>query len=204
MRITGIYRVTVERNNEAPRYYIGQAANIAQRWRSHLRLLRASKHWNLGMQIDFAEYGEAAFSCSTLIICSAEKSILAMFEQIAVNAHDAASLYNIRIQCVISSLGSRASPERRAKIAKAITGMKRSDETKAAISRAQAWKHTPEGKLKMSAAAKGRRHTPERRALMSQTTIFRRLPPEAYAKAQATRALKRNVLFFGSAWVLHG
>jgi group I intron endonuclease len=201
----GIYMITVRPEGGPVRYYVGQSGNIRKRLGQHFSKLRRGVHWNVGLQVDFNAYGEKAFTSSTVLICAADAEILAMYEQAVVDFHAPDSLYNIRIQCVTSGLGTQASPERKIKVAEAIRGIKRSDETKAAIRRGGAWRHTPEGRAKMSAAHKGRKATPEQRAARSAAMKLRpKLSPEAYQRGMATRLMKKAVLQKGSAWILHG
>jgi len=105
-------------------------------------------------------------------------------------------LFNIKIECVISSLGTKASPERIAKIAAAIKGIKRSPETRAKVSAAQAWKKTPEGFARMSAALKGIYPSEETRAKMSASHIGQIISEETKEKRRAT--LLANVEARGS------
>ncbi len=200
----GIYRIAINRNKLPPKFYIGQGVNISKRWASHLHLLRRGDHWNGEMQADFVKYGIKSLAFEILIVCERNAEILALYEQSAVDAHDIDTLYNLWTKCTKTGAGTTASPERKAKIAAKITGLKRSKETKEAIGRAQAWKSTPEGRAKLSAAAKKRPHimSQEERDHRSKTTHFRNMKPESYAKAAATRALNKAVLENSTAWVL--
>lgn len=58
-RISGIYCIE---NTVNGKKYIGMAANIAARWRSHKCNLRKGKHVNQHLQRAWDKYGESAFS----------------------------------------------------------------------------------------------------------------------------------------------
>jgi group I intron endonuclease len=212
----GIYRIAINRSDLPPKFYIGQGVNISKRWASHLHLLRRGDHWNGEMQSDFVKYGIKSLAFEILIVCERNAEILALYEQAAVDAHDIDTLYNLWTKCTKTGAGTPASPERKAKIAARITGLKRSRETRDAIGRAQAWKRTPEGRAKMSAvlreAAKKRPPmSEEERAYRSRTTTFRNLSPESKQKSAATREIKyacertrKAVLEKSTEWILYG
>jgi group I intron endonuclease len=204
---SGIYKISIDRGNLPRRFYIGQAVHIAKRWSAHLYLLRAKKHWNDQLQQDFDQYGENSCKFEIALICDRNSDILAMYEQALVDFFGSTNLYNLWIRCVKTGAGTPASPERKAKIAAAIRGLRRSKETKERIGRVQAWKRTPEGRAKMSvalkAAAKNRPPmSDEERAHRSATTHFRNLPPEAHKRGAATRNLNKLVVKKNSAWML--
>lgn len=204
-RECGIYRISIRLPDGSAKFYIGQTVQISVRWARHLTLLRKGSHWNKALQSDYMRCGPGAVSFEIILICQRDREILALYEQTVVDASDPNLLYNVRVKCVTSGLGTIASQERRMKVAKALTGIKRSEETRAAVGRAQAWKHTPEGRAKMSAAAKGRKATPEQKARRSEAMKLRgALPPESYQKGIATKAMNKAVLERGTAWVLHG
>jgi len=200
----GIYRIKVSRNNEPDKFYIGQTSHMRRRWVDHFRLLRLGTHWSPDLQMDFNELGQSAFRFEIVLICAKDRGILALYEQIILDSYEPTQVYNIWRLCSTSGLGTKASPERKAKIAAKITGLKRSVETKAAISRAQAWKKTPEGRLKLSAAQVNRLPMPaEERARRSLTTHFRNPSPEMHKKGGASLKLRALVLRKSTAWMLY-
>jgi group I intron endonuclease len=204
---SGIYRITIKRGDLPPRHYVGQGVCISKRWSSHLRLLRRGDHWNADFQADFAKYGIDALSFEIVVICEKRAETLALYEQLAVDAHNPDFLYNLWKKCVITGAGTPASPQRKIKVAAKLKGIKRSDETKAAVGRAQVWKRTPEGRLKLSAGQKNSSRpsmSAEERAHRSETTHFRHLSPESHRKSRAGQILRWWTLNKGSAWVLHG
>ncbi len=192
----GIYRIV----GPAGRYYIGQSVRLRKRWQHHLTFLRRGAHYNREMQSDFSSLGEQAFRFEKVLVCS--PAMLTFYEQLCVDAAEPADVYNIRRLCVTSSFGIPASPERKAKISAALSGLKKSEEHKLRWTLAGGFKHTPESRRRMAKAAKGRKHSAESRAERGRTTHFRTPNPEMHARSSATRSLKAKVLRHGSAWVL--
>lgn len=192
----GIYEIVINRVGMPTKRYIGQSKNVILRCKTHLRALQVGNHYNDHLQAAFNKYGGTSVSTRTVLVCSPDKATLAMYEQLVVDFHGKDLLYNIKIECVVSSLGTKATPERCAKIAKAITGIKRSDSTRAKISIAQAWKRTEAGKAKMSAYQSGRIPSDETRLKMSISHKGRVMSKESTAKTLATKA--RNAVERGS------
>lgn len=180
----GIYLI----KGPASRFYVGQSGKIRQRWASHLRDLRAGRHHAPAMQSDFNEYGEESFSFEVALICSHE--MLTFYEQSFVDAADPILIYNVRRLCVRSGLGVPASPERRARVAVSLTGIKRSDETRARIGAATRLRQTPEYQAKMSAAIKGFKHSPETRLKMSESKKGKKRPASVSEKRLVTMAAR--------------
>jgi group I intron endonuclease len=143
--ISGVYEIL---NTETGDRYIGSAVNIASRLRTHIACLRAGKHHSPILQRSWAKRGEAAFQCSTLLICSREN--LLMYEQIAFDSFG--PKYNI------------------AKIAGSCIGIVRSDEFKSKISAFFRGKKRPE----ISAATKGKPKGPMSDAHRRNVSLGRR------------------------------
>src|SRR5882762_7340793 len=143
MSSAGIYRIIVNRSDLLPKFYIGQASNIASRKASHLRCLRNSTHKNSKLQRAYRKYGEAAFKFETLLIC--EISSLTMYEQAVVNSYVPRTLYNLCLECVGSVLGIKRSEETKAKRAGIWKGRRHTVEARANISAAKKnWKPSPD------------------------------------------------------------
>jgi group I intron endonuclease len=188
-RVAGIYQIAIARGDKPEKFYIGQSHDIERRLREHRRALAAGAHYNLALQRAYNKYGEQALRSETLTVCAADKAELNLHEQRHVDERGAGNLFNLKLQCVVSSLGTKASAERRAKIAAALTGIKRSKETRAKVGAAQAWKKTEEGRVRLSACQQGRRPvSDETRARQSAAHMGRTVSPETTVKRNATRA----------------
>lgn len=188
-RVAGIYQITVNRGEDSPMFYIGQSYDVALRLRTHRSALDRGTHFNAGLQAAFDRYGSASVSVEMLCPCAPDKETLRAKEQEFVDAKRRDELFNVRLDCVVTGLGTKASVERKAKIAAAIKGLTRSVETRAKIGAAQAWKKTEEGRAKLSAAQKKtkKKISPETRAKLSAAHKGRKMSPEAVAKTQSTK-----------------
>lgn len=184
----GIYRITVNRGDKPAKHYIGQSIFMNQRGKHHLRELRRGKHFNIYLQKAFNEFGVEATTFSPIIVCEPKAEILQIYEQTVVDSMDPDSIFNIKLECVISSVGIPASEERKGKIAAALTGIKRSLDTRDRIAAAQAWKKTPEGRARIAAQMRGRKPSDQTRAKMS--------------KAQFEKNTGNRTLKYGTSWIL--
>lgn len=150
---TGIY--TIEHLGTGRRY-VGSAVNFANRWRSHLHLLRNGRHHSVHLQRAWDKYGEANFVFKKLIVCAKEH--LTFYEQRAMDAHNAVACgFNIRPKAE-SMLGFKHSQESIEKSRAANTGRKVAPEL---IARMTGRKLPAEVCAKMSASRKGKKKTPE-------------------------------------------
>lgn len=115
----GVYVITNSVNNK--RYY-GSSVNCLIRRRSHFGHLRRGDHNNSHLQRAWNKHGESAFSFSVVEYVPEEK--LKSTEQIYIDQNVGG--YNIEPHAEKS--GGRRSEETRSKIAKTLTGYKRSAE----------------------------------------------------------------------------
>lgn len=196
MDMAGIYRMKVERGEEPPMFYVGQAVSLGGRKAHHFRFLRNGKHKNTRLQRAFDKYGAGAFTFEILLICQRDKKILSLYEQAILDSHDPAALYNVNRECVNSRLGVHASSETRAKQSASLTGITRSLETRQRISTAkQGWEPSPEhlehlrklgqsdaNRTRMAEVARG----PARLAKIGKKKSL-----EEITRRQATRAANR-------------
>jgi group I intron endonuclease len=65
-----IYAITCIANGKC---YIGQSANINQRWKDHKSKLKRNKHYNKQLQLLYNEYGEQNITLTILEECSIEE-----------------------------------------------------------------------------------------------------------------------------------
>lgn len=193
MNASGIYRIVVERPNQPPKFYVGQASNFGKRWTAHLQALRYRKHSNRPLQNAFLKYGEETFSFQILVICERRKEILSLYEQSILDTYSPSTIYNVRRQCVDSLLGIPPSLETRAKISAALTGIKRSPEVCKKMSIAGKRRMTdPLVRAALSEITK-RQMTPERRVIISEQQKGTKRSAEAIEKtAAAHRGTKKS------------
>ena len=149
---TGIYTITSPSGR-----YVGGAMAFRKRWWSHLRLLRKNRHHSPMLQGAFNKYGENGLYFSQIIIC--EKENLTLYEQLAIDSLKPA--YNV-LKFARSSLGSKHSPETRARIGASKIGIPRPAWI---IERLRASKFgskdSPETLAKKSAGLRGLKRSPE-------------------------------------------
>lgn len=176
---SGIYSITNTANGKR---YIGSAANFAIRYRLHLSGLRRGNHHSSKLQNSWNMYGEENFSFEILIKC--EKRNLLTYEQLALDFFlpFGSDGYN-SLRIAGSSLGRKASPEARAKMALANIGRKASAEVRKKMSESAklvpaesrrrgaesrtGLKRSSEAIAKTAEAKRGTKHTPESIAKMS-------------------------------------
>lgn len=170
----GIYRITVDRGDKPPKYYIGQAVKFRPRWLKHLSTLKRGAHDNSHLQRAFDKYGPSEISFQVVLVCSADQELLALYEQLVLDSHPDEGIYNIHRECVTSPLGRVISAETRAKIAAAVTGTKWSLEAR---------------KLKSEQVKLQMAH-PDRRAAVAEAT--RRLMSDPAARARISKTLKER------------
>ncbi len=113
----GIYRIKNLINNKQ---YIGQSKNIRKRKSSNMSSLEHKNHCNPYLQRSFEKYGIQNFSFEALIYC--EKECLTKYEQFFVDSTPKKLLYNVRLECVNSPVGTFISNEVRKKLSKAFSG----------------------------------------------------------------------------------
>lgn len=120
----GIYLITCSVPDCRPRYYVGQTSCLKKRVSAHVSRLKSGKHHNRKMQGAWSKYGQAAFKFELIEEC--EPSLLDGCEQwwlAEMVGH--ASVFNIGTDPGAFMRGRSFSDEHRAKISKALTGIKR-------------------------------------------------------------------------------
>jgi group I intron endonuclease len=100
--------------------YIGQTKDLDKRRWLHYNDLRNNKHDNLHLQNSWNKYGEEFFQFKILIYC--ESFELTRYEQFFVDLYTPNVLYNIRLECVNSNLGTKRSDENKEKMSKRMLG----------------------------------------------------------------------------------
>lgn len=167
MKITGIYEIKNEFNNKR---YIGQAADMEQRFRQHKGFLRQGKHSNRYLQAAWNKHGEAAFRFRLVNICEEDK--LNILEQLWFDT--AKPEYNLNHNAA-SMRGYKHRPETLAKASAIRKGVKlgpRSPEVCAKLSAKLIGNTRGRGN-------KGRVVSDETRARMSKARTGLKLSPEA-------------------------
>ena len=176
---SGIYAIV---HLASGKRYIGSAVWFSRRWAMHRFSLRNNRHHSNKLQNAWNKYGEDAFEFRRLLIC--DRSDLLFYEQRVLDAYDAVrSGYNICLSAR-GNIGTKASPEARAKISAALTGIKRSPETRARILAAR---NTPERIAGMRKALTGRVFSEETRRKISEAITGRVLSPETRERIRQTR-----------------
>lgn len=152
---SGIYQITNRRNGNR---YIGSSYDIARRWASHRKCLRAGTHHSRYLQAAWNKDGEEAFDFSVLIYC--QESGLIPNEQEAMDLHRPA--YNMR------------------KIAGSSLGCEQSHETKQRLSaRMKALWTDPEYRERQSDSNRAKMLDPEVRAIHSSAVRTALAKPSA-------------------------
>jgi len=172
--VSGIYIIS---NTKNLKVYIGQAQNIAARWRSHKSKLKRGVHDNRHLQSAWNKYGEVTFSFRVLEYCDPEylddreQHFLNLYvgKSICYNiAKDATAPYRGRLhteetklkQSESAKLRPPKSEETRRKMSESLKGRKLlpfSDERRLNMSNARIGKHhSEETRQRMSANRKGK------------------------------------------------
>lgn len=173
MKRAGIYRI-VARFPGGAKFYFGQASNLGHRKVEHFYSLRKNTHYNVDLQAAFNDLGDLDFEI--VVICSADRSILRLYEQAFIDACDPVALINIRRKCCSSPLGTKQSAESNAKRSATLLGRKR----------------TPEEIARSASSRTGKTRTPESRERMAQAKRGRKLSPEHRIKVVAALSLSRT------------
>jgi len=134
---SGVY---VIKNVQNEKCYVGSAVNFRKRWILHKCTLRKGNHHSPHLQNAWNKYGEDAFVFEVLELTEREQAVSAEQRWMDTLSPD----YNMS-PTAGSALGTKHTPESKAKIAAAHVGKK----------------HTEATKLKVSLANKGRKHSPE-------------------------------------------
>lgn len=182
---SGVYEIV---NRENGKRYIGSAAKLACRWSEHKCNLSHGRHHSRHLQSAHDKYGLDVFSFEPIILCA--KTDLILYEQIALDALEPE--YNV-LKFARNSLGRKATPETRAKIAAKAIGRKRSRESiERGAAKMRGRKATPEqvAHLIGNKHAAGRKHTDEWKAANSLRNLGVKRPKDAAYRAKISAALK--------------
>lgn len=184
-KICGIYMIKNKINGNI---YIGQAADIYERWREHISLLRRGKHVNNHLQRAWNKYGDDNFEFSIVEECS--ENALNDREIYWITEYD--SYHNGYNQTLGGGgvRGFKHDEETKQRISESLKGenapwygKQRSEETKVKVGQAskERWSnpenhpmygkhHTEESKEKMSKSHKGKTLTDEHKAKLSKAS----------------------------------
>ncbi len=178
---SGIYQIRCLVNGKV---YIGSAVNIQERWKNHRSVLKRRMHHSSYLQNSWNKYGADQFVFEVLQLV-AEKTDLIHIEQEwldRVRPFDQTVGFNVC--CTAGSLlGTKRTPETRAKISRKSKGRTHSPETRALISAQNKGRiHGPETRAKVSLALKARIYTPEMRANISRSAKGRTPSEESRTK----------------------
>jgi group I intron endonuclease len=122
---TGIYEIV---NTVNGKRYVGSAALIKRRWKSHRTTLRGNRHHSAKLQNAWNKYGEAAFVFRVLLVCAPEN--LLMYEQISFDALKPE--YNLA-PAAGSCLGVKHREDAKTRTQPRMKGLTHSDETREKI-----------------------------------------------------------------------
>ena len=184
-KICGIYMIKNKINGNI---YIGQAADIYERWKEHISLLRRGKHINNHLQRAWNKYGSDNFEFSIVEECS--ENALNDREIYWIAEYD--SYHNGYNQTLGGGgvRGFKHDEETKQRISESLKGenapwygKQRSEETKVKVGQAskERWSnpenhpmygkhHTKESKEKMSKSHKGKTLTDEHKAKLSKAS----------------------------------
>lgn len=187
---SGIYAIVCEPTGKR---YIGQAANLRQRWADHRKTLRRNSHKNRYLQRAFNKYGESAFSFRVLEKCACGG--LTEREQHWIDQYSWGRLFNLS-PASTSTRGIKRGPVALANIR---AGVKKrqlphwTDQRRAEMaerSRNRIW--TPEMRARLSAATKGKKRSAESCARIAAAAKLRGPHPKA---VEALRLSLSNRVF---------
>lgn len=169
---SGIYKIEHVASGKC---YIGSSANIPERLRQHLSLLRMGKHHSPKLQHSFSKYGEEAFR----LVVVEQVSIEDLIPREQAWMDETAPFFNIAPKAG-TRRGMTLSEETRKKMSEARKGKSPSAETREKMSAWQRGRKRPEetcrkmSESKKAAGLKGRpahnkgvKHSPETRAKLS-------------------------------------
>lgn len=192
---SGVYRIT---NTSTGKVYIGSAVSIKRRWGGHRRQFMRGENSRF-LQRAWNAYGADAFRFDTVLFC-APKDLL-MYEQIVMDFHrsyDHSLGYNIA-PTAGSLLGTKLSPETKAKIGAAGRGRKFTAEHRSKIAAAKLGVRRPaEVCAKVSASKKGKKigpmppRTAEHRQRLSEARRGRTLNISPDRRAQLIAQMTGN------------
>jgi len=178
---SGIYRIVIKRNGKEDAYYIGQSSDLTERWKCHVRAMRAGRHDNVRMQRAFKKYGDGALTFEVLLICEPTKDALTMYEQAILDFYLATygdrQVFNVMKKCVNTHLGVKRRPETCERLSRALKGKKFSHE------RIE----------KMRIISTGHHHTEETKRKLSETNKGMIPHPNSIAALNASRNSEKRI-----------
>jgi group I intron endonuclease len=156
-------------NNVTHDMYVGSAVAVNRRWNAHRNLLAKQRHYNLRLQRAYNKYGDKAFDWEIVQFVD-DKTQLIDREQFWMNFF--APKYNGR-PIANSPLGTKASPETRAKMSASAKKRGFTEEHKQNISKAKKGICTmsEEQKKRLSVLNTGKVYSAETRAKISASGI---------------------------------
>jgi len=167
----GIYRITNKVNSK---HYIGQAHDIEDRWKQHLKSLRKNNHYNNYLQKAWNKYGEDNFEFKVVQECNEED--LNIFETLYINILKtlAPDGYNLRE----GGNSNKHTEETKQKISESEKGKKISEETKRKISEANKGKNKGKKRKGKHHPFYGKHHSEETKNKLSKTNKGKKLSEE--------------------------
>lgn len=199
----GIYCIEHTASN---RKYIGSAISFKKRWAEHKRDLKTGKHHNIALLRAYRKYGLDAFEFKVLEevleasqLISKEQAwmkLLAPEFNICKTAGSRLGTKHspeVRAKMSLKRIGRKNTPEAIEKTAQAHRGRKNSEEVKARMSEAfKGRKITEEAKIKIANSLKGRVFSNETRLLISAAKKGQIKTPEMKAEMSKARTGKLN------------
>jgi group I intron endonuclease len=173
----GIYRITIWRTGQTPRFYIGQSVNLADRKSRHLWELRNGFSKNPAMQTAFLYYGERNYYFDVLETCEPKPDVLAFLEKKHIDNFigfcGRRSLFNVLIDKVKSRAGVPHSEETRTRMKLVAQQKPRSEKQKQSVRKMielnRGRKLSPESVVKRTAKQKGLKRSAETRKRLSES-----------------------------------
>lgn len=198
---TGVYRIVNLVNGKS---YVGSTArSFARRFTEHKHFLKSGKHQTITLQRAWNKYGEDFFIFQIIETCEPELCLKSeQFWMDFLNPE-----YNI-CRVAYSSLGTKSSPETRAKISKALKKHCESPEARARLksisklanispeikAKFGKWnlgkKRTDATKEKLRQAKLGKRLSEEHKLKLSQAALGYKHTPEARARMSEAAKLR--------------
>ncbi len=194
-KVSGIYRITINRKDLEPLYYVGQSVNIHNRKLQHLNHLRNRKCKNYRLQKAYDEYGASSFEFEILETCILDKQILANREkfhfdnQILINGKS--KLLNMCVETMVSVLGIKRSEITKNKMSQSAKNrVPMSEEVRRRISETKIrlkQKPSAEHMIELANLAKGRKMSESHKEKLVAMKIGTKKSPEELARRQASR-----------------
>lgn len=122
--MSGVYQIY---NTVNGKRYIGSSIHIEQRFKEHLRNLRANKHANAHLQSAWNKYGEHSFVLEEIELCEPDQCLKVEQEYIDYY-HAADRKFGYNIDPYADHAGNTLSEETRKKISEKAKGRKWSEE----------------------------------------------------------------------------